>query len=368
MDKTQSHFLSLLKAAIWQTPLCEADLAGADWKSVMRIAQEQTCDGLICNVASRLEGDVAPPRADMLQWAGRMMAIEQKNALHVATLAEICEMYAKKGLEPILLKGLGVASNYPDPYKRQSGDIDLFTYGKDSYGRVIQMFESEGLNISGHDSDRHSETELNGIRLELHHTACHLLNPFTDNTMQRMIADSERESPCYVNITDGPQVRVFPHGINAVFLLNHMAEHLADTGIGLRQITDWMLFLTKHHDQIDASLLASRLSQLHLTDEWKLFTSLCVDYLDMPMEAATLHDTSYHERAAMLLDLIFACGNFGKNNKRDAASTYWKKKMQGLKLNIQHNMQVMKMAPSLALSNFFFKYTHNALSRLLSGK
>lgn len=367
MEKAQTQFIALLQYSLWESPLDESLFANADWGSIIAIARQQTCDGIAFTAAAQLEGMAAPPRGAMLQWAGRTMQIEQINARHISSLRKLSEMYERHHICLVLLKGLGVAANYPDPSKRQSGDIDLFAYGENAFDNVLKMLRAEGICTTGKTTEKHLDTYFDGVHLEIHHTACHAINPLRDSTWDSLIADSARQAPCMVCIEKGLSVRTLPPTLNAIFLLNHMAEHLADTGLGLRQVSDWMLFLSHNIHQIDQTSLRSRLKSLGLTYEWKLFVTMCADYLGLPLSAAPLYDARLKRRANRLLDFIFRCGNFGKNIPIKHSSSFFGKKLNGLSHNLSHAIALLRIAPSLTITNFFFNYLRNAFKRIKNG-
>lgn len=87
--------------------------------------------------------------------------------------------------------------------------------------------------------------------------------------------------------------------------------------MGLRQICDWVRLLWIFKDSIVVKLLERRISEMGAMTEWKVFASLAVQYLGMPVDAMPFYDSApkWQNKADKFLSYILSTGNFG--HKRD---------------------------------------------------
>lgn len=97
-------------------------------------------------------------------------------------------------------------------------------------------------------------------------------------------------------------------------------------GIGLRQICDWCRLLYTYKESMDYRLLETRICKAGIMTEWKVFGTLAVEYLGMPVEAMpyldvrSKMDDGRHEfdkylkrKTDRILKFVLESGNFGHN-------------------------------------------------------
>lgn len=65
----------------------------------------------------------------LMQWIAMGLALEKRNQLLNVRCKEITKISNGLGLCSCVLKGQGVAMLYPNPLRRQNGDIDLWVEG-----------------------------------------------------------------------------------------------------------------------------------------------------------------------------------------------------------------------------------------------
>lgn len=82
--------------------------------------------GLVVDGIEGLPADVRPERSLMMSAIGRVCGIERSNGVAKDVLGSLLAEYRSAGVEPVLMKGLGVGDRYPCPDHRACGDIDLF--------------------------------------------------------------------------------------------------------------------------------------------------------------------------------------------------------------------------------------------------
>ena len=64
--------------------------------------------------------------------------------------------------------------------------------------------------------------------------------------------------------------------------LHRKVNHVYEEGLGLRQVIDYAMFLSRCADKIEWMQNHDYLHQMHMERAWRIFTCICVDYLGMP--------------------------------------------------------------------------------------
>ena len=102
----------------------------------------------------------------------------------------------------------------------------------------------------------------------------------------------------------------FHHGL---VMLLHVAGHLINTGIGLRHLCDWAVFVAKFSDEEFCEMFEDKLKAVGLWRFAQLLTQLSVKYLHCPAkEWCGAGDDDYLEM--MMVDIMNG-GNFGVKDK-----------------------------------------------------
>ena len=307
MDNRTGLFCSLLKAGLWNETL-DIRLDKDEFKSVWNDATRQVTRGLIASAL--VSSNAVPPKVvDRLQ--DHLLKIAGENLKMGNVLAQSVEALHREGIDPVLLKGHGVASFYKVPMLRESGDIDLYVgqvnYRK-AFDTLVAMTEApESFEFEEH--SKHSHVEINGITVELHRF-CEVLPRRYDKFFQDVALkglSTGLDHVTYEDITVNTPEPTF----NAFFLFNHLWRHFVTEGVGLRQVCDWTMFLHAKAGEIDRSRLESILRSLDLLKAWQVFGRVAVDVLGLPSEEMPFDEPSYSSKVPGLVAMMIKEGNFG---------------------------------------------------------
>lgn len=322
MKKTQTQFLELLRAGLWGVPVNPENFKpdSVDWKTVLRIAREQTMLVVVADGIETLPKESWPEKDFMMKLAMMRLRTEYVHRLLNLTIAQIVNALDAEGIHSVLLKGQGIAQNYLRPESRACGDIDLYT-GNRGYQRAFDIIESlneEQVRKKPVESEHHMHTSLNGVEVEIHRYASFLhgtrLNENFHKWTQENIDDLFGSDKLGIWDNDGTAVFLPPATFNALFVLHHAVRHMTLEGVGLRQICDWTMFLHKSHAQVDVEVLGRKLKELQMVRIWQEFGRLAVNFLGLPVEELPLapKDIAPTRKTYMLLRHIFISGNFGR--------------------------------------------------------
>lgn len=350
MTIIQQQFFALVQSGLWGTE-ADASLFGeqTDWEQIYRAARAQALMGIVLDGIQTLPAEKRPSRGLYLKWCNTLMQIEEKNRLLNRELANVYALCREHGVEPVLLKGQGVAQNYRNPLHRQCGDIDLFT-GNDDYQKVNSLLLPDVTRIH-EECFKHIGFEWHGVTIENHRVLNTLNAPTANKRFQAEIARWHQAKEMRRLQVGDCMASVPPLAFDAVYILIHSVLHALNEGIGLRQICDWACLLHYQKEKLNKEAVANLLHQYGLERAARVFGVVATRYLGLPADclpiACRAEDLPTGE---WLMEDIWREGNFGKFNteKKRRPKGYWRGKWHTLTQLTARCGDMKRLAPSEA--------------------
>lgn len=373
--------LQLIKVGLWgdrelENLIESVKKGGFDWEEVMELAKQQTCVGVVADALARLPMELRPPKKLYFNVIAATGDIEKQNKEMNEFVPILMDKLKSKGVLSLLLKGQGLALLYPNPLHRQCGDIDLLIPKADQFRWGAKLLKRISTSWDWEKDSQHAEFNAMGFVVELH---CEYA--FTINRRVTKALCAWNEDLVYLSIPRGSYVYKDAYIIdylddrringmylpspqfNAVFVFAHMLNHFMTGGVGLRQISDWMMVLSAQFDEIDQDKLMEDLLMLDLVKSWKTFGAMIVKLLGMPKEKVPFYDNKYEKKAEILMDAIFKTGNFGTLQKEKQLSTKsnkWLKKVHTALGQVPVYWRAGKIFPMNSIY-CFYKYSKASL-------
>lgn len=307
---TKDFFFDLLRIALGHKDVLQEIPSPEQWHRLFDMSGRQALLGVCASAVGQLPSEQRPPREIALRWAFLASRTEERNRLVSLRAAEVTRLFAAEGLRSCVLKGQGVARLYPEPLRRQSGDIDLWVEGDDrTISRVVRKY-CPGAKARYHHIDF---AAFGDVPVEVHFRPSWMFSPLRNRRLQRWLRSHHDWNG---GLTDeGYHV---PSAVfNAVFILTHIFRHIFDEGIGLRQILDYYYVIRSLDAANDTDLAASLRESLRRLG----LLRFCRGVMYVLREAFGLpeRDMPVAPNAALgrfLLDEILQAGNFGHYDSR----------------------------------------------------
>lgn len=331
-----------------------------EWKEVLRVATEQTIDGIaalalrplwnVKHLEARPDLTDAYLKAEhpgdgmlfaeiVLKYLNRTVAIVEGN-MHVnKNVRKVFRFFREAGFECCLLKGQGTALLYPYPEYRASGDIDVWVrWGKHVPEEVAKVVARKGGRTKSDEDVRkiirfvkfgyphnaayyhHVEAPaMHGTPVEIHYRPQYLHCFFYNRRLQKyFLENADAQFAHRVPFGGGTEISVPAPDFNVVMQLSHIYKHLLFEGIGLRQIVDFFYVMRALDGTEPREGRKERWTpRLEYLGMRKLSGALMwILEVMLGMDASWAVTESDERRGRLMLDDIIQGGNFGHNDQR----------------------------------------------------
>lgn len=277
-----------------------------DWDAVLQEAKAQSIVGI---TSKALPSDV--PSSVLLEWNKLAYAQLANTIRYWKAQDELHQLLTENSISYVILKGAAAAMLYPDPFSRAMGDID-FLVASDQFDRAKELLEGNGYKICHEGNDRHICFSKDRVSYELHRRFSYDDLDMED-ILQAAIPHAELHQAA------GHEFCTFPARENGLVLLAHLWNHL-HTGVGLRQVLDWMLFVKGYAtDEFWNTQFFDLAKQCHLEKTAIVAACMCRKYFKLPVHITWCHSAE-EELCDELMETVLEYGNFGRkvsNNKAE---------------------------------------------------
>lgn len=340
----ETKYLEFIRWSLRQTDAAPSCISEIDWQELLAFAKKQTIIGIYWQGIQRL-GDVVNKLSEdeVMDWMGEYTKIVRRNTKTDDAVAWLAKFMRSNDIGFFVFKGQTVASYYPTPEIRTSGDVDFYVFKKD-WDRAKSLLEKE-VTITDDHSGQHLEFTKDGVPFEMHyHTAV-----FASGSKQRywdeLIESYFNEVLDHAKIND-VEVPTLPPTLNSIYLFVHIYHHFLKEGIALRQFIDWMMFFEAKHDEIVVSELTAKLERLGLLRAFKALGSILTEVLGMDVKffpySLTYRDKKYVDK---IMSIVLRYGNFGKYGRKEQQGG-WKHSLETGVRSLRHIFQFFWLSPA----------------------
>lgn len=295
-----SHALAGEKATV--------DAAAVDWPALYREAMAQA-------VFAQIYHTIEPciPEKYRAAWSSAYaMSIVSNTRIRYEHTA-LHRLMTEQHIPYVSFKGCSSAESYPFPILRAMGDVD-FLVKKEDCARTEAALRNAGFQPpSDREHSSHLAYHRGNSTWELHWQVDGIpVSSAGDQTRAYLQDIIKTAIPLQMDegtvlITD-----TFHHGL---VLLVHSAEHMINTGIGLRHLCDWAAFAASLSSDEFANLFSPALQKCGLWRFAQLLTQLSIRYLEIPAKTWAVESVDDQLLENMIED-IFAGGNFGQKDRQ----------------------------------------------------
>lgn len=304
--------IRLIKSELWGTEIVIPPSFN-QWDKVARIAKKQSVLALVGNAMlaqPAISDDLSLELKTKIKSfiVSNMYMHQQLNHLLLKAKAAL----EGKKIVPVLLKGQGVASNYPNPLLRQCGDVDFYI-GEERYEDAYEVFKEIASKIDDKSDiykGKHFHAFIGKIEFDVHrfcgkYSLKSYDRRFQEESLKGLTKDFEELD--VQNVVVYAPAREY----NAYYIFNHILNHFQVSGIGLRHLCDLMMFLHANYGKLDLNELKRILDRMGVMYPWKLFGGVLVNVLGMPAYEFPFYENISRWKIDNVVRHILDEGNFG---------------------------------------------------------
>lgn len=184
------------------------------------------------------------------------LAVNERKMFFLSKLSK--ELTASE-IEHCVLKGSSLASLYPMPELRISGDVDILIKPEDEK-RVMKFMEERNFIVS--------ERTENAQNFTANHPKAGLFEihvKLFDSEFDKYVLKGQfkvREPFDKMINPDGTEISILGKTDGLYFAASHMIKHFVKDGLGLRQISDWLLYVKKYKNEVNMDEFDSVIKKL----------------------------------------------------------------------------------------------------------
>lgn len=306
MEATYQALLTLLGRALFGSH--DALPPEPDWNALWQESRSHTVQLLVYDCLTSSERAAIPAELEH-QWKREALSILWKNEQIAAEERAVLAALRQAGISHVILKGSSSAMSYPRPELRCAGDIDLLV-APERLDAAQAVLEELGYAPPTEAHHCHRSMHRDGFVTELHFEPNGIPQGAAGNALRQYFRGAEARSMNWQGLP------VLPPAPRAVLMLTHKLEHILSSGMGLRQLCDWAVFVRQEMTPGLWNGLNDILRQSGLLYFAKVVTRLCVDALALPADCAPWCLDAAPELAQALLQDILDTGNFGRKENR----------------------------------------------------
>ena len=347
----ENLFIELLQIAIGKCRCLSVIPTEKEWLFLYETAKQQSLLGVLFYGIQR-DGVEKPERKLLLKWYSVSEKIKPGNQKTNRAAVELVQFFRRHGFRSCILKGQGNTLNYPDPYIRTSGDIDIWVEG--GYEKVLQW----ARKLVGNKKFCYHHIEfrkIDGVEVEVHYRPSFMNNLIHNRRMQKWfesVADEQFGNE--VELPDGAGTVCVPtNGFNRIYQMSHISNHFFHEGIGLRQIVDYYFVLQQGFTEEERKHDEWLLRDLGL---YKMASAVMFVMKEvLGLDSRLMLVPPDEKLGRFLLDEILQAGNFGHYDKRvEHGQGQLTRNVQRLRRDVQ----LMRYFPSECLWEPVFRLYH----------
>ncbi len=288
MNEEKRYFIELLSSFVNETvPKGKS----VDFMGLYRLADIHDVGGIIANQLKLVDNGFIPD-GEVKSYFNQSLGYTVKNyALRENAYEMTKEFLVSCKCKHVFVKGINIMRYYPQPELRTSGDIDVIVE-ENSLETLYKEAKSRGLIIKEYVSHTLTLMFFN-TEIEIHSQPDVLSNYF-DGLFD--IADKKSEYEYRLNEYD-----------ELLFVICHLAKHLAYRGAGIRMLLDVDLII-RGIESFDSARFFRLCKEAEILKTAEIITSLCKLWFGTPVESTLEIDPDLLNK---LEDVFLDGGSFG---------------------------------------------------------
>lgn len=288
-----------------------SELSEQEWKDIYN---EMTVQAIISLPYEWLKKHPSPENEVYTKWLSTCYSQQAQWIRLMTEQTRLVNILNKYQIPFVIIKGSAAGMYYPYPYLRAAGDVD-FLVRRTDYDKTAEVLEKDGFLLVRKKNPffHHYEYSKNGICFELHRRMGSVKE--SDEKTLRLFENGIINRK--MRKISGFYFPVLPDELNGLSLLIHIRQHLK-SGLGLRQIIDWMMYVNSLPDAVWKEKTLPLLRDIGMEKLALTITAMCQKYLGLREIVTDIDQYPCKE----LMVYILEKGNFGRKSGKGGKVAY----------------------------------------------
>lgn len=240
----------------------------------------------------------------------------KKNISQICSIGNALE---KNGISYLVVKGIGIAQTYPEPFTRIMGDHDIIVK-KEDFAEAKEVICKLGYSTKSNIST-YKDVSLfieGALTIELHHALLHVgREPYAD-----VFTETLWYEPVKLELFCG-HISVPSPEMHFKYIVLHMMKHLKGGGVGLKFLLDIKYYSVFY--KIDLEKQLQYFNEIGYGEFYRAIITLCHYKVGMPVDSITWLYEREEKVIELLTEFIAESGAFGKGSEKHRITGYYEK-------------------------------------------
>ncbi len=307
ITETQMTLMRLLAVSLFGAP--KPDLKNTDWKQLFEEAFQQTVFPLVIS-ATEEEAKAALPPETFEEYDVQHQYYNSEAAKNDYYHGELHDILMENSIPYVIIKGQASAEYYPEPLERTVGDVD-FLVRREDLEKAKKILKQKGFrHLPDPEHECHMVFSRDDEIIEMHWEPNGIPAGEKGDLCREYLADCI--SKAHPSSGEGSYMLPDPFHHGLIILL-HTATHLTNTGIGLRHLCDWAVFVKHFDENTFTGIFEEKLKNIGLWQFARFLTAVSTKYLGLPGQSWA-RDAAEEEYLEKLMEDFLSGGNFGSKD------------------------------------------------------
>lgn len=294
-----------------------AEKINTDITAILDAASTQGVWMLVANAALSLDLDEEVKKQIKMKFRASLTASVTK----IYSIYSTVETLSKNGVSCCTLKGISNSALYPNPDYRTSADVDLLI-GEADKDKALELLVKSGFYYDKAAIDHYEVVCRNAKNetIELH------TKLYDDLRCDVLFGGNSGISEDFIEKTIPNYFKIKTLGVNdgAIYNFLHCVKHFLGSGVGIRQITDVLLYVHRFWDEMDREKFILALKRMKYSAFFNVCQYIGKKYLEIsPIDEIYTENEKIIHTANKLLEDIENGGVFGRD-KEERRNFYFK--------------------------------------------
>lgn len=237
----KTPLLQLMRIATGNATQFNSLLSANEWRELLCLSIKHGVVGIAFSAIEKLPKEQVPPLDILMEWSAFVDYKEKKNRLLNSVSVQMCRMLESDGKRACIIKGASVGTLYPDPLRRDAGDVDVWMAG--GYDTVSEYVRQRFQHSAGDSSGHHISVTLGKVQVEVHFVPAELYSRRHNRYLHTYYKAIEERPWNRRASLDAGAITVPEPDTSLVIVIVHMFHHWAFEGIGMKHVMDcyWLL-------------------------------------------------------------------------------------------------------------------------------